>query len=186
MKYLPLAPDLVDSSAAFPGGDTDAEYRYLLRRIWDASTVPVLWVMCNPSTASASVDDPTVQGCQEFARRWGAGGIVVANIFAVRSPYPKVLKAHPDPIGPDNDRYLEWAAVKQAAAGGLVIAAWGVHGKLRNRGAHVLQLLTRHVDVHALRITKEGQPWHPLYVERSTAPVLYRPRNPSTNEAQGC
>jgi hypothetical protein len=63
-------------------------YRYRLTRTWDAVRWSAAFVMLNPSTADAVDDDPTIKRCVGFAKRWGCGGIVVANLFAFRSADP--------------------------------------------------------------------------------------------------
>ena len=63
--------------------------------------------MLNPSMADANRDDPTITRCKGFAERWGYGSLVVGNLFALRSPHPKELFQHSDPVGPDNDYHLQ-------------------------------------------------------------------------------
>src|SRR5262245_19133112 len=81
-------------------------YRYWLTRTWDNSLRRVCWVMLNPSTADAEQDDPTIRRCVGFARSWGAGGIIVVNLFAFRASDPKALLRAADPVGPDNDGHI--------------------------------------------------------------------------------
>ena len=145
-------------------------YRYTLRRQWDNSKPYVMFVMLNPSTADAVQDDPTVRRCIGFAQTWGYGGLLVGNIFALRSTNPNALYGLIDPVGPDNDAALE--ALHSEAA--LTVAAWGVHGKIYGRGASVLQLLAS--PVYCLGTTKEGYPRHPLYIAGDTQPVLLERR----------
>jgi hypothetical protein len=65
-------------------------YRYRLGRRWAEGPVDV-WIMLNPSTADATVDDRTIGRCMEFSRRWGAGALVVGNLFALRATDPTDL-----------------------------------------------------------------------------------------------
>lgn len=83
-------------------------YRYVLERKWQPELPGVLFVALNPSTADGQHDDPTVRRCVGFARSWGFGKIVIANLFALRSSHPSVLLIDVDPIGPENDW---WRAV---------------------------------------------------------------------------
>ena len=79
-------------------------YRYALRRTFPAGQGTVLFVGLNPSTADAHVDDPTIRRCMGFAAAWGHRELWVANLFALRSPYPDALLGADDPVGPRNDR----------------------------------------------------------------------------------
>lgn len=81
-------------------------YRYRLSRHWDVTRAALVYVMLNPSTADAEVDDQTIKRCMHYARREEFGGIEVLNLYALRSPYPAALWAHPDPVGPENDAHL--------------------------------------------------------------------------------
>ena len=143
-------------------------YRYWLTRTWDADKPPVCWVMLNPSTADASADDPTIRRCMAFARAWGAGGIVVVNLFALRATDPRELRAQPfNVIGPDNDWHI-----LASTEGRRVIAAWGAHGGQSARDRRVMRLLEGR-DVVCLGVTKDGFPRHPLYVRRDMKPVPF-------------
>lgn len=143
--------------------DQGRGYRYLLTRIWDPTRQPLVCVMLNPSTADAFVEDPTIRRCVSFAQREGAGGLVVVNLFALRSTDPRVLRHHPDPVGRYNDAFI-----RQATQAGRVVAAWGAAGTEHGRGAAVAETLAaRGVALSCLGTTSTGQPRHPLYVPGS-------------------
>lgn len=142
--------------------DPTGKYRYRLTREWDDSKPSVLWIMLNPSTADALVDDPTIRRCIGFARSWGYGGIVACNLFALRATDPRELKTHPDPVGPDNDRFLDIEYAITARA----IAAWGIHG-----GERAKDVLKRLHHLQCLGITKHGHPKHPLYALATLKPT---------------
>lgn len=145
-------------------------YRYELRRVWDPSLPTVGWIMLNPSTATETVNDPTVRRCIGFTRDWGYGGLTVRNIFALRSTDPKALKGHPDPVGPDNDEHLARGAASEDA---WTICAWGAHGSLNGRDREVMDLLSESgAVVHHLGLTKLGAPRHPLYLPRTAEPTV--------------
>ena len=145
-------------------------YRYLLTRRW-ASAPLLCWIMLNPSTADETVNDPTIERCERRAAMTGYGGIVVANLFALRSTDPRSLFTHPDPVGPDND-----AALREAASSaGLIICAWGNHGPLLGRStAFEAMLLRAGAHLHALKVGKTGQPGHPLYIGYDVKPTVWR------------
>jgi len=124
--------------------------------------------MLNPSTADAFQLDPTNRRCVGFAQAWGYGSMVTTNIFAFRSTNPAGLRTTKDPVGPENDE----AIVNGAKNADLVIAAWGTHGELQDRGNAVRGLLAEAgIELHVLRLTKAGHPGHPLYVSGDTVPT---------------
>ena len=65
-------------------------YRYALWRTWDHSLPIVMMVGLNSSTANETKDDATVTRCLNYARSWGYGSIIMANLFALRAREPKV------------------------------------------------------------------------------------------------
>lgn len=146
-------------------------YRYLLWRTWDQARPRLLWVLLNPSTADGETDDPTLRSCKEFSYRWGYGGLEIINLFAFRATDPRTLQREPDPIGPENDRYIAAAATD---ANGIIVA-WGALGSFRQRDREVLALLSRQFaqPLRCLGSVQNGCPRHPLYVARSTSPELY-------------
>ena len=87
-------------------------YRYLLRRTWDHNRLRTLYVMLNPSTADAEIDDPTIRSCTRLCRYWGHGSFEVVNLFGWRATNPKELATANDPIGPDNDQCIA-AAIRR-------------------------------------------------------------------------
>jgi hypothetical protein len=155
-------------SVGMAGGATiRGRYRYhLWRRIVGAGSGRILFVMLNPSTADAEHDDPTLRRCLGFARAWGFGRLDVCNLFALRTPDPRELRSHRDPVGPENDRHI-CAAVARADR---IVAAWGTGGALLRRGDAVRSILEP-MSPMVLRLTRRGHPQHPLYLPRAVVPV---------------
>lgn len=148
--------------------DDAGAYRFRLSRVWDPGGTRCLFAMLNPSTADAFTLDPTVRRCVRFARSWGFGALEVVNLFALRSTDPAGLRDVADPVGPGNDD----AIVAAARAADIVVAAWGVHAVLGGRADAVRALLAdAGVELHYLRLTKDGHPGHPLYVPAATPPT---------------
>ena len=150
-------------------------YRYVLQRdLWEGYG-KVLWVMLNPSTATATKDDPTIRRVMGFSRRIGYRFVLVVNLYAARSTNPKWLMKMDDPIGPYTDGIVE----ELAPGAAMTIVAWGVprNKKMTARADHVLDLLTRHGDVWRLGDpTAAGHPRHPLYLPADTPLQLHRPK----------
>lgn len=142
----------------------DGIYRYWLSRSW--SPLPhATFVMLNPSMADAAVDDSTVRRCMGFAHDWGLGGVDIVNLYAFRSTKPADLWVAHDPVGPDNNGYLERAA----ASAHLLVAAWGAFAK-PSRIAQVLKM-PGFEHLTCLQTTQAGHPRHPLYVPKNRVPV---------------
>lgn len=148
------------------------KYRYWLRRSWDSTfTLPtVTFIMLNPSTADAEQDDPTIRRCISFAKAWGCGQLAVVNLFAFRATDPKELATADDPVGIWNHSSVtNWTYRSQ-----IVVAAWGVHGKLNEQGAKMERSLRQlRVPLRCLGVTKDGYPRHPLYVKSSATLIPY-------------
>jgi hypothetical protein len=75
----------------------DGRYRYRLWRLWNDQLPIMAWVLLNPSTADADIDDQTVKKCIGFAKTNGHGGIIVVNVFAWRARDPRELRQVPGP-----------------------------------------------------------------------------------------
>lgn len=151
-------------------------HRYQLTRVWDAELPPAVFLLLNPSVADAFKVDPTITRCIRFARRENTGGLVVVNLFALRSTDPAVLVHHGNPIGHSNNRLIV-EAVQDAA---VVIAGWGVPGQLAGRDREVCSLLAeRHIGLKCLGRNKDGSPKHPLYVRGDQPLEPYRLETPA-------
>lgn len=160
--FGPVEDDAVKSAVISDCGT----YRYRLSRSWAAGP-RMLFVMLNPSTADASIDDPTIRRCIGFAKRQGCGFLQVVNLFAYRATDPDALLNCPvDPVGPENYRHIK-AATEEAT---YVVAAWGAH---KSATPAAVSILPPRASLIALCLgrTKSGAPRHPLYV-RGDAPLI--------------
>lgn len=146
----------------------DGRYRYSLSRQWDAGANRLLWIMLNPSTADALVDDPTIRRCIGFARGFGFGGIEVVNLFAYRATNPKALAAldRETAIGPENRSTIAAALDRAYRTNSSAVAAWGASWRTSGHSRLTVELLADELGVplFCLGTTKDNDPRHPLYV----------------------
>ena len=125
--------------------------------------------MLNPSTATEEVNDPTIARCQKRAQLLGFAGLRIANLFAYRATRPEDLRRAAEPEGPENAALLE----RWGAEAPVTLAAWGVHGALRDQGPRIAPTLRG--DVRHLGLTQAGHPRHPLYVTYNLEPQPWPP-----------
>ena len=155
-------------------------YRYSLTRIWGRDDGRMVgWIMLNPSTADAEVDDPTIRRCMGFARDWGYEGIIVTNLFGCRATDPNELRRSIDPLGVANDVAImamvdRVSKPDKAGDRGLIVCAWGAHGDYLKQGESIRSWIEfRGAPLHHLGLTKKGQPRHPLYLKKDTKPQIW-------------
>ena len=143
-------------------------YRYVLTHDFADLFAPpagngyVAWIGLNPSTADEARLDPTLRRIRAYTHRLSYRQFRMLNLFAYRSTDPEKMKEAADPVGPDNDRHI----LETCRGAALVVCCWGSDGEHLGRDRRVLELLAG-IPLHALALTKEGQPRHPLYLKGS-------------------
>lgn len=153
-------------------------YRYTLERTWVPTPLRYcLFIMLNPSTADAENNDPTINRCIDYAKRWGYDGLYVGNLYALRATQPAALWFHhrigTDIVGPENNMWLR----KMARKSEIVVGAWGTQAETeRAQEVRILLNLARPVPIHHLKLCKNGMPAHPLYLKNNLKPKLWRPK----------
>ncbi|MDN7456536.1 DUF1643 domain-containing protein [Burkholderia cenocepacia] len=144
-------------------------FRYWLEREVAPTGFVVAFFGVNPSYAAATVRDHTDLKWTGFAHRWGARKYIAGNPFAFRSPRVRDLAAVVDPIGPENDAYLE----RIIAEADQLVPCWGDRGKLpkclRPRLDVVADMLrSSGKPVKVFGLTAGGDPKHPLMLPYDT------------------
>jgi hypothetical protein len=162
-------------------------YRYRLDRdyapLGRAFGPRVAFIMVNPSTADAFVDDATIRKVAGFAARHGFYRVTVGNLFAYRATDVRELRNAGDAVGPENDEHLR-GIVRDSQA---IIYAWGPLAKqpraLRDRWRAV-DAIVREQDRQPLCLgtAKDGHPRHPLMLAYSEPLVPWSHPNPSEKE----
>lgn len=160
LNALPLEGDPASGAVYSPCG----RYRYLLWRDADERRKFLGIGMLNPSTADHCRNDPTIARCRRIARGHGRP-LLAWNLFAFRATFPADLKAAEEPVGPHNCAAIELAL----GLAHLTVAAWGIHGRHRDRETEVLQI-AQGARLHVFRLTRGGCPAHPLYLPASLRP----------------
>lgn len=150
-------------------------YRWSLTRrldLWGDGNC--LFIMLNPSTADAMLDDPTIRRCKAFATDWGHQKLTVVNLFSFRATDPTELKTAADPIGHRTNEII----AAEAATASTIVCAWGAHGGLMDRDREVTDMLkATGAQLQCLNVTKDGFPCHPLYQPKACALKPYGGRS---------
>ncbi|KQX42654.1 hypothetical protein ASD04_01405 [Devosia sp. Root436] len=181
---------MIDGTAHDPGGKVrlrllpgvhgdvvmspDTRYRQRMRR-WLGDAFPeryILFIGMNPSTADATVDDPTCAREWTFARREGFSGMVKCNVGDYRATDPKML-VQPDivAVSPAN-----LPVIRQAASGADRVVL--CHGKLNKAlapaGKTIVEALKADgVELWCFGTNADGSPKHPLYLRADTPLVRF-------------
>lgn len=151
---------------------SDGMYRYLFETRWGDG--PIVGFIChNPSTATAERADHSVSRLRNIAQRWGYRGMLLGNRFAGgRSALVADLLDMADPIGPENDSYLELIARRA----NFLVVAWGDLPCAPERTSAVVEVLLRAgKPLHCLGTTAAGSPKHPAARGRATIPADVQP-----------
>jgi len=111
--------------------------------------------MLNPSTADENEDDPTLNRCINFAKKWGYGGLYVGNLFPYRASDPTELLRQQNPSGESNLKFL--LEMKENCVD--VVCAWG-----QNIGIPEW-IKDNFEELNYIELSKNGTPKHPLYLK---------------------
>lgn len=141
-----MQKEIVSSYAEF-ATHSNIKYRYLWGRMWDATLPKITFVLCNPSIADELKIDFTLTKCLNYVvdqnrsekSKAKYGTIEVVNLYALVTPNPKELWPHKNPVGPENDEYIN-QSVKNAKT---VVLAWGATPNLKMRATAVLDLINQ-------------------------------------------
>ena len=137
-----------------------AKYRYQLWRIEDENKPLILWVMLNPSTADANIDDATIKKLIRLTHQFGYGGFYVGNLYPYRATDPKELKR----VGFDVvAREENWQHIREMSTKcSIKILA---HGNSPIKKPNITSNGEENDWYYLGKLTKSGNPYHPLYIK---------------------
>ncbi len=180
-----MSADLHDPAQHDPGGkvrlalmagvmgdatfSADGRYRQLMRR-WLGETFPdryILFIGMNPSTADATVNDPTCAREWTFAQREGFDAMVKANVGDYRATDPKMLLA-PGVVAssPENLPAIRAVAAK---ADKVVLCHGKLNKALAPAGRALIEALRADgVPLWCFGQNADGSTKHPLYLRADT------------------
>jgi hypothetical protein len=159
----------------------DGMYRWTLRRRWGRKDGRrIAWVMLNPSTADAELDDQTVLRCRYYSAAAGFDELVVVNLVAFRATDPDaVIAAHRagvNVVGAGNVGVI----ADVLATVDAVAYAWGATLRQFTRaGVPRLDVediaARRALPVLCLGYTADGSPRHPSRLGNDVRLVPFDP-----------
>jgi hypothetical protein len=145
------------------------KHRLWLTRTWDPQNAKVM-VMCglNPSTADASLDDPTIRRDLGFARREGCGGLIKINLHTFRATEPDDMFALRQSERNDERHAQVWKEMC-CVDHRITVACWGADKRAAPMAREFVRFAKENgVELWCLGRSKDGQPRHPLYLPSAT------------------
>ena len=146
------------------------KYRYLLTRSWGEQR-KCTFIMLNPSTADAEIDDPTIRRCIGFAKKFGCEKLSVVNLFPFRATDPKELRIVTNKINGEDDFKNYGFIIKECKSSDIVICAWGSNKSASFNGydkEFVQRLKEEKVELFCLKKSLKECPCHPLYLPKNS------------------
>jgi hypothetical protein len=161
------------------GALIDGPFRFALWRRWSERPIAA-WLMCNPSTADAEDDDPTIRRVRHFSTVMGCGGAIVVNLWPLRTPYPAELWKRIDAeLTVEADRRNREAIADAIGRSEVAFVAVGAEPWRRFPGTVKLALGAFQrptVPHYVLGTTQDGAPLHPLARGKLAIPNDRRPQ----------
>ena len=150
----------------------DRTYRYQLTRRW-GSGPDLLILDLRPGTADEHHDDLFTKSYTGFARRFGYDGYTVVSLYAAVVTAAGELNTHRDPVGPDNDAWIDRLARRHD----VIVFAWGSAAPYRARAGRVASRIwrtcqTTGASVAACGWSAEAQPRNPSELDNFTLSTL--------------
>lgn len=119
---------------------------------------PLGIVGLNPSIIKNGKNS-TVSILSQIALREGYDSLFITNLYGYITPNPKDLKNIDDPVGPNNDVWIQ----DMAKACDKVLCIWGNNGS-EDRTNKVLPLIKN--KAYTIGLTKSGRPRHVLHTKK--------------------
>lgn len=172
----PRQPHMFDQGRSAATISADGLHRYNLWRGLTDDPRQLVYVMCNPSTADAFADDPTITKCKKIAAVQGYGQLVVVNLWSYRTSEPRLLIAAANNGIEITGGVTNWAWMRfHMERASKVIVAWGaiaanVPGYEDRVRALRLDAAALDLDLFCLGVTKDGYPKHPMARGKSRIP----------------
>jgi hypothetical protein len=141
-------------------------WRWWLTRVWDDALPIAALIGMNPSTATATENDPTVNKEINFVRSWGFGGLLKLNAYAFKATDPNDLyyarMAGVDVVGEKNTAGHMLDLLREFNVR-RTVACWG---RLRTDRGWILKtcLSAYGVQLDCFKKNADGSPAHPLYL----------------------
>ena len=150
-------------------------YRYRLDRDIQEKGLTFAYFGINPSTADANEDDQTIRKLKGFTLRNGGRKFIIGNPFGLRSTSVRRLSLWDDPIGLDNDKYLN-EIIKEA---NILIPCWGNTTKISKNFRYrfeelKLKIFESNKPVLTFGLTVSGNPKHPLMLGYNTQLIEWK------------
>lgn len=101
----------------------------------------------------------TVNILMQIAAREGFDSLFVTNLYSYISPDPKKLKTVKDPVGKDNDNWID----KMSKQCEKILCIWG-NGGSEQRVEEVMPKIRG--KAYAIGLTKSGRPRHVLHTRK--------------------
>lgn len=134
-------------------------YQYFrLYAINEEAKNPLGIVGLNPSVIKNGKNS-TVSILSQIALREGYDSLIITNLYGYITPNPKDLKTIEDPVGPENDLWIQ-DMVKTCDK---VLCIWGNNAS-NNRIEKVLPLIKE--KAYTIGLTKSGKPRHVLHTRK--------------------
>ena len=135
------------------------KYQYLrIFNIKEGAKKPLGIVGLNPSIVKNG-KNATVSILSQIALREGFDSLIMTNLYGYITPDPKQLKKIQDPVGLENDTWIEEMASKCSK----ILCIWGNNPSLE-RVEKVLPTIKN--KAYTIGLTKSGQPRHVLHTKK--------------------